>query len=169
MTRAKQVSKRKRRRSTLPLLGAAGASLAMAGGSSAAVPTADLPLPRNESLPLIVLDEEELTDVNLGTFYVFDRENDLGLIGDKVAARGCGGCRGGGGCAAARCAAARCASGCAAARCAAGRCAVARCAAGRCGCGSGCGVGVVGCVSCGCSCSGSCYIWDGYRWNYVCY
>jgi hypothetical protein len=39
MARTKQVSKRKRRRIGLPALGAAGASLMMAGGASATAPT----------------------------------------------------------------------------------------------------------------------------------
>src|SRR5262249_54407713 len=78
-------------------------------------------------------------DVSLGTFYVFDKENESQLgQGIRLAARGggrCGGCGGGG-----RCAAARCGGGgrCAVARCATARCAVARCAGG-CGCGGGCG------------------------------
>src|SRR5205823_8503133 len=44
MARAKQASKQKRRNSALPAWGAAGMSLAMAGGASAAVaPTANTP------------------------------------------------------------------------------------------------------------------------------
>src|SRR5262245_24491050 len=116
MARAKPAPKRKARR-TLPLLGAAGASLAMVGGSSAATFTADLTPPRADPKSLIILDEEEISDVSLGTFYVFDRENDIGWTDEKVAAR-CGGCRGCGGCAVARCG--RCGGGCAIVRC--GRC-----------------------------------------------
>jgi len=160
MARAKPAPKRNRRR-TLPVLGAAGASLAMVGGSSAATSTADVTPPRNDPQSLIILDEEEISDVSLGTFYVFDRENDLGLMDEKVAAR-CGGCRGCGGCAVARCG--RC-GGCAAVV----RCAVARCAVARCRCGWRCGVGVVGCASCGCSCVSSCWRWTGWNWTYVCW
>ena len=165
MARTKQPSKRKRRRIGLPALGAAGVSLVMAGGAAANAPTANVPSLQDTSLrPAITLDEEEIADVSLGTFYVLDKENDS-LLGQgvRLAARGgcggCGRCGGGGGCAAARCGggggcavarcgggagrcavascAGRCASTCAVARCA-GRCAVARCA-GRCGCGGGCG------------------------------
>src|SRR6478736_4713055 len=135
MARTKQVSKRKRRRIGLPALGAAGVSLVMAGGAAANAPTANVPSLQDTTLrPAITLDEEEIADVSLGTFYVFDKENDSRLgQGIRLAARGgCGRCGG--------CAAARCGGGgrCAVARCAAARCAVARCA-GRCGCGGGCG------------------------------
>src|SRR4030095_8076122 len=131
MPRTTQVSKRKRRRRGLPALGAAGVSLMMAGGASANAPTANVPSLQDNSLrPAITLDEEEIADVSLGTFYVFDKENEPRLgQGIRLAARGCGGCRCGG------CAVARC-GGCAG-HCAVARCAVARCAA-RCGCG-GCG------------------------------
>src|SRR6476661_3997992 len=132
MARTKQVSKRKRRRIGLPALGAAGVSLVMAGGAAANAPTANVPSLQDTSLrPAITLDEEEIADVSLGTFYVCDKENDSRLgQGIRLAARGgCGRCGG--------CAAARCGGG-------GGRCAVARCA-GRCGCGGGCG----GCGGCG--------------------
>jgi hypothetical protein len=173
MARAKPAPKRKPRQ-TLPLLGAAGASLAMVGGSSAATSTADVTPPRNDPQSLFVLGEEEISDVSLGTFYVFDQEIGIGLIDEKVAAR-CGGCRGCGGCAVARCGG-RCGGGAAIVRCggcgggaAIVRCGVARCAVARCRCGVGCGVGVVGCVACGCSCAGSCWRWNGWNWTYVCW
>jgi hypothetical protein len=146
MAHAKQASKRKRRRIALPILGAAGASLAM-GGASATVPTANLPSQDKAPLPVITLDEEEIFDVNLATFYVFDKENDgTSQLAEKVAARGCGGCRG--------CAATGC-RGCAARGCRG--CAVVRGCRG-CGCG-GCG---------GCGCGGSCWVWTGWGWIPVC-
>src|SRR5215510_2751261 len=115
MARTKQVPKRKRRRGGFPTLGAAGVSLVMAGGAAANAPTANVPSLQDTSLrPVITLDEEEIADVSLGTFYVFDKENDSQLgQGIRLAAARCGRC---GGCAAAG-------KGCA------GRCAVARCAA----------------------------------------
>jgi len=169
MAHAKQASKQKRRRTTLPLVGAAGASLAMAGGASAAaVPAADLPSHGTAPFPVIVLGEEEISDVSLATFYVFDREN-AGTLGEtlKLAARAGGGCRGcgGGGCAARGCAA-RAVGGCAAHGCAARGCAVRGCR----GC-RGCGVGFRGCAGCGCSCSGCaapCWLWSGVGWAFVC-
>ena len=120
MARAKPASKRNSRR-TLPLLAAAGASLAMVGGSSHSASTADVTPPRNDPHSLIILDEEEISDVSLGTFYVFDRERDIRLTDEKVAAAtaatasGSRGCRGGA-VAPARCSG-RCSGGCATSRC----------------------------------------------------
>ena len=178
MARTKQVSKRKRRRIGLPALGAAGVSLVMVGGAAANAPTANVPSLQDTSLrPAITLDEEEIADVSLGTFYVFDKENDSRLgQGIRLAARGGGGCGRCGGCAAARCGGGG--GRCAVARCGGGggRCAVARCA-GRCGCGGGCGgcggwwgiapavgVGVgLGLVGAGC------WQWTNRGWVWVCY
>ena len=69
----------------------------------------------------IILSEEEVFDVSLATFYVFDKERAAPPA--FTLARACGRC---GGCA--RCAAGRCAVG----RCAVGRCVVGRCAVGAC-------------------------------------
>jgi hypothetical protein len=77
MSRAKQASKRKRRSKAVPALGAAGLSLALASGASAATsgPAADM-LARNTGVcHEITLDEEEIFDVSLATFHVFDKEN----------------------------------------------------------------------------------------------
>jgi len=179
MAHVKQGSKRKRRKAALPVLGAAGASLAVAGGASAATaPTGNVTSGGPVSPTILSLLEEEMSDVSLATFYVFDREADESLLDEKVAAR-CGGCRGCGGargCGGRGCAVARCGG---VARCAVGRCAVARCAVGRCAVGvrcavvrrCGCGVGVVGCAGCGCSCSGCsapCWSWAITGWVYVC-
>jgi hypothetical protein len=101
----KQASKRKRRRTALPAWGVAGVSLSLAGGASAATsgPATDLPSQGTGAHHEIALGEEEISDVSLATFYVFDKENagaserSQGL----QLARGCGGCgcRGcGGGC-----------------------------------------------------------------------
>ena len=104
MARAKQASKRKRQRIALPVLGAAGMSLTMAGSASATAPTANVPSQDTAPRPVIGLFEEEISDVSLATFYVFDRENESQLDqGLKLAARGgCGcaarGCGGWGGC-----------------------------------------------------------------------
>src|SRR5262249_9197534 len=177
MARIKQTSQKSRRSKALPFLGAAGASLAMTGAASAsAVPAADLPSQGSAFPPVVVLGEEEFTDVNLGTFYVLDQEESQ-YLGVQLAQRcgrggggGCRGCAGAGG----RCAGVggRCAG--VGARCAGvGRCG-ARCAVGarcRCrgGCGCGCGVGVVGCAGCGCTCSGCsgpCWAVGGGGWVY---
>ena|ERR1700729_2316944 len=102
MPRVKQPSKRKRGTTTVPVLGAAGFSL-LAGGASAVTngPAADLPTTPN-TLPgqQVTIGDEELSDVSLSTFYVFDKEN-AGNLGPNIqlargGCRGCGGrgCRG---------------------------------------------------------------------------
>jgi hypothetical protein len=152
MAHAKRAAKRKRRRIALPILGAAGMSLAMAGGTSA-VPIANVPSQDNEPLPVFTLDEEEISDVTLATFYVFDKEG-LGTSGlvEKVARR-CGGCGG-----------ARACRGCAARACRGCRgVAVVR---GCRGCG-GCG-GWRACGGCGCGGCGVCWQWTGVGWIRIC-
>jgi hypothetical protein len=74
-------------------------SLSLAAGASAAtaVPSADTPS-GDTAPPQITLSEEEIADVSLGTFYVFDKENaGTPRVGERFAQR-CGGCRGCRGC-----------------------------------------------------------------------
>jgi hypothetical protein len=159
MPRAKQASKRKAGTKAVPVLGAAGLSLSLAGGASAAAsgPAADMATLKNTTqLHEITLAEEEISDVSLATFYVFDKENNGALQdGTLQLARGggggCGhggggGCRGGGG-------------GC---RGGGGIGGCRGCAGGGCrGCGGrGCGIGGCGwgCGGCGCTC---CLSWGG--------
>jgi hypothetical protein len=99
MPQVKQASKRKRVTNVLPALGAAGLTFSLVGGASAAVaPVNDQPQTPNYSPSLeITLGEEEIADVSLATFYVFDKENAAAAKGGVQLARG-GGCRGGGGC-----------------------------------------------------------------------
>jgi hypothetical protein len=126
MSRAKQASKRKGRRIALPALGLAGLSLSLAGGASASTsgPTTDQPQttsPHHE----ILLGEEEISDVSLSTFYVFDKENAKPQLGEKLAWGGCRcGCGGFRGC------------GC---RCGGCGCFFRGCRCGGCRCGCGCG------------------------------
>ena len=97
MARAKQASKRKRSRQALPVWGAAGMSLAMAGGASAAVVNGEKASPQR-TLPVITLGEEELSDVVLSKFFVYDREATASSrLGEQYAQRCGGGCRGCGG------------------------------------------------------------------------
>jgi hypothetical protein len=143
MARVKQSSK-KRVRAALPALGAAGLTFSMVGGASAAaVPANDATQTTNYTPNhQITLGEEEIADVSLATFYVFDKEN-AGVLGSPVqgalespiqlARGGCGGCRGCGG----------------------GR----GCGGRGCG-GRGCGCGWGGCGGCGCGC---CLSWGGCR------
>jgi len=169
MTRTKKISKRRRQHTALPIFGAAGASLAMASGASAAaVPPEQGPSQaRAAPYSIAVLDEEEISDISLATFYVLDRES--ASLGERIqlAQRRCGGggCRG---CAAARCGGRGCA---AVARCAAARCAVARCGA-RCAVARCAVVRRCACTGCGCTCSGcSAPCWRFFSttgWAFVC-
>ena len=132
MSHAKRVSTRKRRGKAMPVLGAAG-FLALANGASAEAPV-DTSTPNTGVSRQIFLGEEEISDVSLATFYVFDKEN-AGLLKPGVhLARGGGGC--GGGCGGGGC---RGCGGCG------GGCAR--------GCGGGCrvGFGFGGCGGCGCA------------------
>ena len=101
MPQAKQTSKRKRRSKALPVLGAAGLSLSLAGTASAVPggPAVDLPTSGNGDRNQVFLDEEEIADVSLATFYVFDKEDLGGSSGSSVelVRHGCHGCHGCGG------------------------------------------------------------------------
>jgi hypothetical protein len=155
MPGVKQASKRKHVTKAVPVLGAAGLSFSLVGGASAsAVPTADTPqTPNMAPGHEITLGEEEISDVSLATFYVFDKENTGTLRGLVQEARGCGGCRGcGGGC-----------RGCGGCRGGVGvgcrGCVGVGCRA----CGVGCAVGW-GVVGCGVACGGCCASWGACRW-----
>jgi hypothetical protein len=134
----KQSSKRMGRRTAVTVLGAAGV-LSLAGGASAAIvgPAEDIPKKDIASRHAITLSEEEVFDVSLATFYVFDKE-DIGTHphGIQLAAHGHGGCgHGGRGCGG--------------------------CGHGGRGCG-GCARGCGGCGGCGYGCGyGGCCIWIG--------
>ena len=70
----------------MPLLGAAGL-LALASGASAKAP-ADTSLPNTGMSRQVFLGEEEITDVSLATFYVFDKESAGSLKPGVQLARG---------------------------------------------------------------------------------
>ena len=103
MARTKQASKRNRRSKAVPVLGAAGLSLSLASGASASTSGAAADVSPQNTSPnhQIFLGEEEISDVSLSTFYVFDKENAAQpRVGEKVAwGCGCRGCR----CGACRC------------------------------------------------------------------
>jgi len=138
MARAKQASRPKRRKKAvaIPVVGVAGLSLSLGGGASAATggATADIPTQSTALNHQITLGEEEISDVSLATFYVFDKESAATpKLGEKLAwVRGCGRCGGCGG------------------RCGCGRACGCRCG----GCG-GCGWGW--------GCGGCCLSWGGCR------
>jgi hypothetical protein len=156
MQRVKQASKKKRvTKAAVPALGAAGLTLSLAGGASASVvPTGDLQQRPNFAPDLLItLGEEELADVSLATFHLFDNENIASGI--QLAARGCGGCRGCGG-----------ARGCGGGFRGCGGCRGCRCGVGCRGCGGGCGgCGVgLGFWGVGVACAGCCASWGRCRW-----
>jgi hypothetical protein len=97
MPRVKQASKQKRttKAAAVKVLGAAGLSFSLVGGASAStVPTAGIPQSDiNSPNQRFVLSEEEMVDVSLATFHLFDREHDRS--GVRLARGGCGGCGGG--------------------------------------------------------------------------
>src|SRR6516162_2397808 len=99
MPRVRQSSKRKRvTKVAVPALSAAGLTFGLAGGASAsAVPTTDAPqklgfVPSQS----VTLGEEEIADVSLATFNLFDRETKAGPF--QQMAWGCGRCGRCGGC-----------------------------------------------------------------------
>jgi hypothetical protein len=66
-------AKRRRRRKAVTVLGVAGA-LSLAGGTSEAA-VGPVGSPAENTASVITLGEEEISDVSLATFYVFDNEN----------------------------------------------------------------------------------------------
>ena len=65
----------KRRSKALPALGFAGMSLSMASGACASTSEASANTSPPSQKHEIFLGEEEISDVSLATFYVFDKEN----------------------------------------------------------------------------------------------
>ena len=65
----------KRRSKTLPALGFAGMSLSMASGACASTSEASANTSLSSQKHEIFLGEEEISDVSLATFYVFNKEN----------------------------------------------------------------------------------------------
>ena len=89
MPNTKRASKRRGRKEAVPVVGVVGVSLSLAGGASAAtaVPTADTPS-WDTGRAQITLNEEEIADVSLATFYVFDKENaGTPRLGEKLRRR----------------------------------------------------------------------------------
>jgi hypothetical protein len=172
MSRVKQASKQKRttKAAAVKVLGAAGLGISLVGSASAStMPTAGIPQPDNISPnQRFVLGEEEMADVSLATFHLFDRENVRG--GVQLARGGCGGCgHGGGGCGGCRggggCGGCRGGGGFIGCRgCGGGGCG----GFGGCGFGGGCGLGgfwfggCAGCVGCA-GCAGCCLSWGACR------
>jgi hypothetical protein len=159
MPQAKRPAKGKRPNKAISVLGIAGVSWAASTGGSPAEMPAAFAAPTagsvadtlwQDAAPFRVptLHEEEISDVSLATFHLFDKD-DLGSQGIQLAAfhggGGCG-CHGGGGC-----------HGCGGGfrGCGGG---FRGCGAGVRGC-RGCGVGFRGCGFGGCGCGGCGWGW----------
>jgi hypothetical protein len=102
MSHAKQTSKRKRGRKTVPALGAAGLALSLASGASAGIGglPVDAPTAQAEVRQATTLAEEEISDDSLATFYVSDKEHTgtrRPAVRFAMGGGGCSGC-GGSGC-----------------------------------------------------------------------
>ncbi len=150
MPQAKRNLKLKRPSKVASVLGIAGASLAASASGSAAE------MPQVNMAPFQVLNfgEEEISDVSLATFHLFDKEQLGAQSGIQLARGGCG-CHGGG-----------CGGrGCGGRGCGGGFRGCGGCGHGGCrGCGRGCGFG--GCGGCGCGGGwgwggGCCLSWGG--------
>ena len=102
MADKKTASNRKALKEAAPVLGAVGAALSLASGASAATTGPAIDTLAQDAGPRhqVTISEEEVSDVSLATFYVFDKENAGSRVsGEKVAWwRGCRGCRCGWGC-----------------------------------------------------------------------
>jgi len=98
MSQAKQASKRKRTTKAVPVAGLAGLSLSLVGGATTAIggPAANIPMQATVPSHEITLGEEEISDVSLATFYVFDKETAEQARPELQLVRGgCGGHGGG--------------------------------------------------------------------------
>jgi hypothetical protein len=91
MPQPQELPGQKCRRKTVPALSAAGLSLALASGASAAVGgmSADLPA-RTAPYSTMILRDEEIGDVSLATFHVFDKESTQRPSARLAQSGGCG-------------------------------------------------------------------------------
>ncbi len=157
------LKKKSRSKAVVPALGITGLSLSLASGAAASTGEATTTVQSTSQPHELFLGEEEIFDVSLSTFYVFDKENAgaTPLAQQlKLAARGggCGRCGGCGG---------RC-GGCGGVHVGCGGCHVA-CRSCRCGFFRGCGgCGCGGCGGCGGGC-GTCWIWTPLGWINTCW
>ncbi len=153
MSQTKRASNVKRSNKVASVLGLAGVSLvASAGASTAGIPFQDM-----APLQAVTLGDEEIFDVSLATFNVFDEQpGAMQRSFIQLAARG--GCARGG-CGHGGCGHGGCRGGCAHGGCRGG-CAHGGCGIGGCGRGcGGCGCGIGGC---GCAGGGGCCLsWGG--------
>jgi hypothetical protein len=100
MARMKQAARRigTSKAAAAATLGAAGFGLSLAGSAFAStLPAADVPQSDNNlsgSGQRFVFGEEEMADVSLATFHLFDREQGAAGLAQVAWVGRCGGCRG---------------------------------------------------------------------------
>src|SRR5215471_7903671 len=85
--------KRTTKAAAVTVVGATGLGLSLFGSASGST----MPTPQSDNTSpnqRFILSEEEMQDVSLATFHLFDRENVGSAI--QLARGGCGGCGGGG-------------------------------------------------------------------------
>ena len=93
MSRTKEACQRKRRTNAVPTLGAAGLSLSLASGPAAAIGGVNPDLATSAPIAQQVIDENEIFEVSLATFRVFDRESaDAPRTRPTIVGAGCGAC-----------------------------------------------------------------------------
>jgi hypothetical protein len=94
MPHAKATVRRNRKRKSVPVLSAAGLSLSLAAGPPTAIEASTTDMPRGPvTLTQQLLHEEEVTDLSLATFRIFEKEN-APPRGVRLSG-GCGACGGG--------------------------------------------------------------------------
>ncbi len=145
MQQAKRTSRGKRSKEALSVLSLAGISLAATTAATTNELLAGMPSPATAPVQAFTLGEEEISDVTLATFRLFEKESvdqSRSLL-QLTRCGGCGRCGCGGGC-----------RGCGGGRCGG-------CGFGRCGGCARCG----GCGGCGCGgvWGGCCLSWGGCR------
>lgn len=91
MSRVKNSAKRKTR-SKATKLGVAGVTLSLLTGASAALAHPSLKDTPDTLTGAVVLSDEELSDVSLGTFHAADREGQSRVPRRRFAIGACGGC-----------------------------------------------------------------------------
>ena len=137
MSQAKYTSKSPRSRKTLSgktlsVLGLAGVSLAATTAATTNKSMAGMPSPATAPVQAFTMGEEEMSDVTLATFHLFDKES-VNQSRSMLQLTRCGGCG-------------RCGGGC---RGCGGGCRIGGCGCRGCGC-RGCGFRGCGCRGCGC-------------------
>jgi len=91
MPRPNDVPQRKRRRKGVPVLGAAGLSLSLASASAAVSGVSAHLLARTPPVSQqMTLHDEEISDISLATFRVFDKENTQRPPARLTMGAGCG-------------------------------------------------------------------------------